>query len=137
MQGLQARSSGAFLPVSTNCPTRPHAASFRCVRPQPIRLPTRQAPQRVQRTFQGVQGNAVESTNHYKFSHSVSENSFEVKGDINKIFEYAADFSHIDKWDSGKYSSFRLPDPESHFQVGFDFSLGVLLNLLNLFCRHD
>ena len=33
----------------------------------------------------------------------MSENTFEVKGDINKVFQYAADFSHIDKWDSGMY----------------------------------
>ena len=45
----------------------------------------------------------VQTGNVYKFTNSVSENTFEVKGDINKVFRYAADFSHIDKWDSGMY----------------------------------
>ena len=43
----------------------------------------------------------VDTDNKFRFTNSVSENSFEVRGDIEKVFQYAADFSHIDKWDSG------------------------------------
>lgn len=44
---------------------------------------------------------AVETDDKFRLSHSVSTNTFEVKGDLEKVFTYAADFSHISGWDSG------------------------------------
>ena len=44
---------------------------------------------------------AVETHDKFRLNHSVSVNNFEVKGDLDKVFTYAADFSHISGWDSG------------------------------------
>ncbi len=51
--------------------------------------------------MQRVQATAVTTSNDFSLRNSLSENSFEVKGDIEKVFQYAADFSHIDRWDAG------------------------------------
>jgi hypothetical protein len=31
------------------------------------------------------------------------EHSFTVKGDLEKVFDYASDFSHINAWDPGQW----------------------------------
>lgn len=48
-----------------------------------------------------TRASSVEAKNKVDLSHTVSENSFEVKGDLQKVFLYAADFSHISGWDTG------------------------------------
>ena len=78
------------------------ATTFRSTQLKPFRTPTPQIRRRIPlQSIQRVQATAVTTSNDYSFASSLSENSFEVKGDIEKVFQYAADFSHIDRWDSG------------------------------------
>ena len=78
------------------------ASPFRCTQLRPLGTPTRQHRRRIPlQSIQRVQATAVSTSNDYSLGNSLSENSFEVKGDIEKVFQYAADFSHIDRWDSG------------------------------------
>ena len=78
------------------------ATPFRCTQLKPFRAPTRSLRRRIPlQSIQRVQAAAVTTSNDYSFGNSLSENSFEVKGDVEKVFQYAADFSHIDRWDSG------------------------------------
>ncbi|KAL0026595.1 hypothetical protein WJX77_009121 [Trebouxia sp. C0004] len=78
--------------------------------------------------IQRVQATAVDTSNDYSLGNSFSENSFEVKGDIEKVFQYAADFSHIDKWDSGTTDSkLRESSKRGAFKVGDTVSLMTVL----------
>jgi len=78
------------------------ATPFRCTRLEPFRTPTPQLRRRIPlQSMQRVQATAVTTSNDFSLRNSLSENSFEVKGDIEKVFQYAADFSHIDRWDAG------------------------------------
>ena len=58
-------------------------------------------PPRYQQVQASLADQDVKTDDKFRFSHSSSTNTFEVKGDMNKVFRYAADFSHIDRWDSG------------------------------------
>ena len=97
--------SSAFpcLPSVKSSARRPGTATlFRRTRLEPFRTPTPQLRRRIPlQSMQRVQATAVTTSNDYSLSNSLSKNSFEVKGDIEKVFQYAADFSHIDRWDAG------------------------------------
>jgi hypothetical protein len=96
-------SALSCLPGVKGSACRPGTATpFRCTQLKPFRTPTPQLRRRIPlQSIQRVQATAVSTSNDYSVGNSLSENSFEVKGDIEKVFQYAADFSHIDKWDSG------------------------------------
>lgn len=107
MNSLRSRSTSSA-PLAT-CSRHVHpvatpvATPLRVTQLKPFRLSVCQPARRsCRQSFRRVEATAVQTSNDYNLSHSVSENSFEVTGDIDKIFEYAADFSHIDKWDSGE-----------------------------------
>ena len=62
----------------------------------------------VQPVQASVADQEVKPSDQLRFTHSVSRNSFEVKGDIKKVFTYAADFSHISSWDSGMCAGYAI-----------------------------
>ena len=71
-------------------------------RRQSLQLSSRSlSQQRRSKTSMTPRAEAVDTDNKFRLNHSVSKNNFEVKGDLNTVFNYAADFSHISSWDSG------------------------------------
>ncbi|KAL0055574.1 hypothetical protein WJX82_001999 [Trebouxia sp. C0006] len=124
--------SSAFpcLPSVKSSARRPGTATpFRRTRLEPFRTPTPQLRRRIPlHSIQRVQATAVTTSNDYSLSNSLSENSFEVKGDIEKVFQYAADFSHIDRWDAGTTDSkLRESSKRGAFKVGDTVSLMTVL----------
>ncbi|KAL0031761.1 hypothetical protein WJX79_005760 [Trebouxia sp. C0005] len=105
------------------------ASPFRCTQLRPLGTPTRQHRRRIPlQSIQRVQATAVSTSNDYSLGNSLSENSFEVKGDIEKVFQYAADFSHIDRWDSGTTDAkLRESSKRGAFKVGDTVSLMTVL----------
>ena len=105
MDFLQTRPAAKLQPNVVGLKAR--TTDLRCLRGQPFQLSTAQSVRRIARRPCLMQLRAsaaeqdVKTSNDFKVRHSVSDNSFEVKGDIKKIFQYAADFSHISRWDSG------------------------------------
>ena len=112
MESLRLHSSVAPLTAYGSKSVKPGTCVLpRSSRPNPPKL-LRSSPSRQHYTRVNVAAaqasslnTEVQTGNDFKFTHSYSENTFEVRGDIDKIFEYAADFSHIDQWDAGNLRS--------------------------------
>ncbi|KAL3154278.1 hypothetical protein ABBQ32_013769 [Trebouxia sp. C0010 RCD-2024] len=109
-------------------------AHARCMQTKTFWLPKEMSVRRVARrpSYHIVQASSanqdVKTSDHFKFTNSVSTNSFEVKGNIDKVFRYAADFSHMDRWDPGTTDAkLRESDSRPALKAGDTVSLMTVL----------
>ena len=109
MNALHGRHVVQAPTILSGAGCRPRPGHARCMQPNALRRYTGKSGRRSERRpnlriVQAALANQdVKTSDHFKFTNSISTNSFEVKGDINKVFRYAADFSHMDRWDPGEY----------------------------------